>query len=185
MIDFEPLKAEHFSYLLKWLQNPVVKKWYDSEIEYTSLLIEQKYLSYTKGYKVDEQGDHKKIAAFIILHGNNPIGYIQLYNAYDFGHEPPLTGLPKSLGAIDLFIGEDAFLGRGLGSEILQQFISLHGAHYDYLFVAPSSENLRAIKCYRNASFYPVGQGAYQWLLRSFDPVLQDLCQELISSYAP
>ena len=50
-VIFKPLKREHFPLLLKWLETPHVKKWWDSDINWTLELIEKKYSSYTQGFK--------------------------------------------------------------------------------------------------------------------------------------
>ncbi|MBL3285323.1 GNAT family N-acetyltransferase domain protein [Rickettsiales endosymbiont of Paramecium tredecaurelia] len=59
------------------------------------------------------------IQAFIIYSDQNPIGYIQIYNAYDFPRSKTLSALPANLGAFDIFIGEEAALQQGLGSKAI------------------------------------------------------------------
>ncbi len=83
-ITFTPLAESHFPLLLKWLEKPHVKKWWDQDVKWTSALIQGKYTDYVKGYKLDN-GVPKAISAHIIYADNTPIGYIQIYNAYDFG----------------------------------------------------------------------------------------------------
>ncbi|ALA61987.1 hypothetical protein A3305_07240 [Rickettsia amblyommatis] len=63
-------------------------------------MIEQKYSSYVRGYKL-ENNEPKNIHAYIIEADRTPIGYIQIYNAYDF--EDPLINLPSKLAALDYF----------------------------------------------------------------------------------
>lgn len=107
-ISFRCLSEADFTLLLKWLEEPHVKAWWDPEIQWTLDLIKEKYGSYVKGYKL--YGNvRKSINAYIICIDEVPIGYIQLYNVYDFARSIPLTGLPDSLGAFDVFIGEKTF----------------------------------------------------------------------------
>ena len=73
-ITFIPLAKSHFPFLLKWLQAPHVKAWWDSDFEWTEDSITKKYTYYL--------GDNK-ISAFIIECDETPIGYIQIYNAYE------------------------------------------------------------------------------------------------------
>ncbi|WP_371218694.1 GNAT family N-acetyltransferase [Orientia tsutsugamushi] len=82
-ITFVPLAESHFPLLLKWLETPHVKKWWDQDVMYTLELVKEKYSSYVKGYKLVD-GQQKPIQVFIIHNNQNPIGYIQIYNAYDF-----------------------------------------------------------------------------------------------------
>ncbi|MGX9892587.1 hypothetical protein LB100_05340 [Wolbachia endosymbiont of Protocalliphora sialia] len=50
-ITFKALKEEHFSLLLKWVETPHVKLWWDADINWTQELIEKKYSNYVKGFK--------------------------------------------------------------------------------------------------------------------------------------
>jgi aminoglycoside 6'-N-acetyltransferase len=45
-ITFEPLHESHFPLLLKWLEAPHVKKWWDQDVTYTMDLVREKYSSY-------------------------------------------------------------------------------------------------------------------------------------------
>jgi aminoglycoside 6'-N-acetyltransferase len=80
-----------------------------------------------------------------------PIGYIQIYNAYDFARSKPLEGLPLKLGAFDIFIGEEICLKRGIGARVIVQFFKNHGDAYTHIFADPSIENITAIRAYEKA----------------------------------
>lgn len=86
----------------------------------------------------------------IIYFDNDPIGYIQLYNAHDFPRENDVgiessTSISKSLSAIDFFIGEESFLGKGLGSKILEMFFrKFVDPYFDTCFVDSDPDNLSA-----------------------------------------
>lgn len=155
-ISFKPLSVTDFENLLKWLQQPHVKKWWDVNVNYTPELIQEKYGTYVDGYK-KIGSERKPIHAFIIYFDDAPIGYIQYYNAYDFpidGYQ--LNNLPKSLSAIDFLIGDENYLGKGIGTKSLELFLDSHVfAKFDYAFVDPDSSNLAAIKTYENVGFKP------------------------------
>lgn len=151
-IAFKPLQESHFSLLLKWLEKPHVKKWWDQDVVYTIDLIHKKYRSYVKGYKYIE-GVQKPIQSFIIYSNKNPVGYIQLYNAYDFPRSKPLVGLPENLGAFDVFIGEEKALNQKLGSKAIFEFLGLHGNQYSHIFADPDNKNIAAVKCYEKVGF--------------------------------
>lgn len=151
-ITFIPLAESHFPLLLKWLEAPHVKAWWDQDVKWTPELIRAKYADYVKGYKL-ESGTTKTIKAYIIYIDNIPIGYIQIYNAYDFPREEPLTELPHSLAAFDIFIGEQDYLKQGIGSKAIVQFLQEHGKLYTHVFVDPESTNIAAIRAYEKAGF--------------------------------
>ena len=157
IITFEPLNESHFSLLIKWLEAPHVKAWWDQDVTYTLDLVHEKYSSYVKGYKLVD-GQQKPIQGFIIYHNQNPVGYIQIYNAYDFPRSKSLLGLPENLGAFDIFIGEEAALQQGLGSKAIVEFLKIHGGQYSHIFADPDSNNVAAVKCYEKAGFKKVSE---------------------------
>ena len=112
-ITFKPLSESHFPLLLRWLEMPHLKAWWDSEIQWTPELIHQKYKTYVQGFKL-EDGERKDIHAFIVCIDEKPIGYIQIYNAYDCKRSSPLINLPQSLAAFDFFMGEPDYLRKGI-----------------------------------------------------------------------
>jgi len=140
-IDFKLLSVYDFPLLLKWLKKPHIKQWWDQDITHTEESVTEKYSSYV---------NNSKIRAYIIHIDNKPIGYIQIYNAYDFSRNKPLDDLPKSLGAIDFYIGEEEYLRQGIGSQILKAFVT---PEFDYILVDPDINNIAAIKTYEKAEF--------------------------------
>lgn len=148
-ISFKPLTGSHFLLLLEWLKTTHVKDWWDRDINYTEDLVKEKYASYVDGYKL-YNGERKAIHSYIIYVDNNPIGYIQIYNAYDFARKTPLIDLPESLAAIDFFIGDADYIGKGVGAEVLKSF-DYQG--YKNILVNPDMNNIAAIKTYEKAGF--------------------------------
>ncbi len=153
-ITFEKLRSTHFALLLKWLETPHVKAWWDQDINWTMELIEEKYSPYVAGYKLDD-GASKRLQAYIICVDQTPVGYIQLYNAYDFPRNTPLpTVLPASLVAFDIFIGESDYVNKGIGSNALQLFLDQYATpNFEYTFADPEIDNIAAIKAYTKAGF--------------------------------
>jgi aminoglycoside 6'-N-acetyltransferase len=154
-ITFAPLAESHFPLLLKWLAAPHVKAWWDQDVKWTPKLIRKKYADYIREYKL-ENGIAKTIKAYIICASHVPIGYIQIYNVYDFAREEPLTELPHNLAAFDVLIGEENYLKQGIGSRAIVQFLQEHGKSYTHVFADPESSNLAAIRAYEKAGFMHV-----------------------------
>ena len=128
-------------------------------MQWNAELITAKYGPYVKGHKLQ---------AYIVSIDDKPMAYIQLYNAYEFPRDTPLEGLPTSLAACDIFIGEPEYLSKNLGSKIMQIFLDKYGAPYfEYTFVDPDLNNLAAIRSYTKAGFerFKVN-GNELWMLR-------------------
>jgi aminoglycoside 6'-N-acetyltransferase len=174
IITFQPLQEFHFPLLLKWLEMLHVKAWWDPDVVWTLELISEKYRSYVQGYKI-EQGLKKHLRAYIIYVENDPVGYIQIYNAHDFPREDKnsLAELSNSLATLDIFIGEEDFLGKGLGSHILKQFLSQYvDPHHEACFVDPDTANIKAIRTYEKAGFKKIKtikEGTVTWMMREYN----------------
>ncbi|MDE5066702.1 GNAT family N-acetyltransferase [Wolbachia endosymbiont of Drosophila leontia] len=158
-ITFKALKEEHFLLLLKWLETPHVKLWWDADINWTPELIEKKYSNYVKGFKrlkLETQIIEKPMHAFIINCDGVDIGYIQYYNKHDF---PPEQGydtseLPESCAAIDWYIGELDYVGKGIGPQALNIFLNEFVFKVsENAFVDPDTANVRAIRVYEKVGF--------------------------------
>ena len=168
-ITFKPLNEIHFLLLLKWLNSLHIKPWWDPGVEWTIENIQRKYKSYISKYKL-ENGIAKPIYSFIIELDDNPIGYIQMYNAYDFARSTSLTGLPQSLAAFDFFIGEQEVLRKGVGAKALEEFINEFCLNkYEFIFVDPDPLNIAAIKTYEKCGFKTIKENKNTnaiWMLK-------------------
>jgi aminoglycoside 6'-N-acetyltransferase len=91
---------------------------------------------------------------------HEPIGYIQYYNKHDFPREHDYaTELPTSCAAIDWYIGEPSFVGRGIGTRALKLFLDSYVfANFDSVFVDPDTANAPAIRAYEKAGFKRINQ---------------------------
>lgn len=168
---FIPLQESHFPLLLKWLETPHVKAWWDQDVQWTPELIKKRFETYVLGYKI-LKNINKPMHSFIICRDGKEIGYIQFYNAYDFPREQGyvIEGLPKNMASLDLFIGEKDTVGKGLGPLLLIQFLKEHiDPFYEACFVDPDTTNFQAIRAYEKAGFKKikiVNKGAITWMMR-------------------
>ena len=154
-ITFKPLQTDHLPLLFRWLEKPHVKVWWDPKIDWTPELLQEKYGSYSEGYYL-ENGIKKPLRAFIVEVDHEPVAYVHLYDVRDYSRE---AGIPedklhdRSTG-LDLFIGDEAFVGKGYGTAILKEFLSQHVApSHEACFVDPDKNNLQAIRVYEKAGF--------------------------------
>jgi aminoglycoside 6'-N-acetyltransferase len=151
-LKFISLAFDHFPLLLKWLETPHVKIWWDSQLEWTPELIQKKYEPYLNGSNLMD--------AYVFSVENNPIGYIQYYNKHDFPREHDYAmELPESCAAIDWYIGEPEFIGRGIGPKALELFLDKHVfPNFDTVFVDPDTANTSAIRAYEKIGFTTISK---------------------------
>jgi aminoglycoside 6'-N-acetyltransferase len=169
-LTFKPLHPEYYHLLQQWLNTPHVAAWWGENKRWSFADIETKYDSYVHGYK-ETDGKKKSIKSFIIFCANNPIGYIQYYDAYDFPREGyKIENLPRSLASLDLYIGEPEYLSKGIGVATLKQFVAHQiWQHFDNCFVDADIKNTQAIHAYIKAGFSIIKQlenPHVVWLLR-------------------
>lgn len=153
-VNFEPLEFEDLEQLYRWFQTPEVKKWYAKGIDFSREEIRTKYLPRIEG--------KENIPSYIVSFKGNRIGFIQYYGLNNFlpegisEYSHPLFSkhVPEEIAGIDLFIGDGAYLDKGIGSAIITEFLmKMVFPKYKMAVVDPELENLRAIKAYEKAGF--------------------------------
>lgn len=159
-IFFTPLDKLHFPLLLQWLETPHVKKWWDPDVMYTQNLVQEKFGKHIHANPISSKQE-KVTYAYIIKVNNEAIGYIQVYNAKVYTEENgvDLSFIKEAVCGVDLFIGNEQFLHKGLGSIIIEQFgLKLLAKHFNKCLVDPDKNNGIAIRSFQKAGFKIIPQ---------------------------
>jgi aminoglycoside 6'-N-acetyltransferase len=147
-LNLRPLAQEDFELLHGWLNKPHMHPFYVTEPVSLASVGEEFALRVGGGHAIN---------SVIASEDRRPFGYLQWYlnAAYpDYG----AATLGKTDGvSIDYFIGEESFLGRGLGPSMLNSLVettlpALEPIHRQY-FICHDDNNRRAIQCTRRAGF--------------------------------
>ena len=147
-ISFRKLRASDLGLMHRWLNAPHVRRWWYAEgSSYEE--IEDHYLPGIEGR------DATKL--FLILHGDEPIGFVQSYriSAEDDEGYAGLVDVDNSAG-VDLFIGEPEYLYRGLGRHVIRRFLSEHvfaDPGVEVCVIGPEPKNVAAVRAYEKAGF--------------------------------
>jgi aminoglycoside 6'-N-acetyltransferase len=137
-LQFKALQESDFEILFKWLQEAHVKRWRKDDEFKTLESIIQKYSPYIEA--------KNEIYAYIIEWDNQKIGFIQYYKA---------TSTEKKGAGLDFYIGEKAFLNKGIGCTVLKEFLKQYVfTQYDFCLVDPDQENKIAIKLFEKTGFF-------------------------------
>ncbi len=130
----------------RWLHTPhVARWWYEDTGTYEQ--VSAKYTAYI--------GGEEPVEPYLILHDGRPVGYIQWYRVADDEEYDGLVGIEGSAG-IDLFIGEEDLLYKGLGPLLIRRFIGevvFADGETRVCIVDPEPENGAAIRAYEKAGF--------------------------------
>ena len=130
--------------LYKWCSQEFVYEWF-----------EQRKLSYDEiKNKYKNKLKNKIQDLFIITHNNIDIGLVQIYK---YNNEIKLKQLQnyKNIYEYDLFIGEEDYLSKGIGSNVVKLINKMIYEKYnsDAIILRPFKRNVRAIKCYEKCKF--------------------------------
>ena len=145
-ISFRPLRYSDLPLLHRWLNAPhVARWWYGDDTSWHG--VQKEYTLYIEG--------REPVEPYLILHDDRPIGYIQAYLISDDEEYAGLVGVEDSAG-VDMFIGEEEYLYRGLGGEILRRFlveVVFRDERVRVCVIGPESKNVAAIRAYEKAGF--------------------------------
>jgi aminoglycoside 6'-N-acetyltransferase len=149
-ISFRALQTGDLVLLHCWLANPRVFRWYGGAAP-AFAEVEAKYTPRLAG-----QAPTKPC---LILHAAKPIGYIQTYLVATDPYYAAIVGDSSAAAAIDIFIGEDEYAGRGLGAATIRAFlrkIIFSDLALDSCYIDPHPDNSVAIRAYTRAGFRPL-----------------------------
>lgn len=94
---------------------------------------------------------------YLIERGDEPIGYLQFYRVADWPEWNAILGLEEMDGvwSVDLFIGDPALWGRGLGTAALRLATGhlFEAEDARRVIITPFVHNERAVRSYEKAGF--------------------------------
>lgn len=145
-ISFRRLRHSEIPLIHRWLHTPHVARWWYEDVG-TFEEVEKQYSAYIDG--------RENVEPYLILHEESPIGYIQTYSISIEEEYAKLVGVEDAAG-LDLFIGEEEFLHRGLGSRIIRRCLEqiiFSDERYEACVIGPEPKNESAIRAYGKVGF--------------------------------
>jgi aminoglycoside 6'-N-acetyltransferase len=159
---FRRLTRPDFSLLSEWLAKPHVARWWPQESGLET--IESNYGGAVDGLDPTE--------AYVVESADAPIGLFQWYRLDDnpeWKKALAPAGVPDGAAGIDYLIGEEEMVGKGLGAEMIEQFLKeMWSSHRDVgsVVVVTDQENRRSWRVLEKSGFVRVWGGE----LDSADP---------------
>jgi RimJ/RimL family protein N-acetyltransferase len=146
-ITFRLLAHDDLSMMHRWLNEGAAFEWYG--LKPTTL--EEIVAEYTPTIEQTEP-----VFGFVIEIDDRSAGYIQWYLIRDHPDYARQMDVPDDSAGIDLFIGEESFLHRGLGAHILRVFLRdvvFADERVGRAIIGPDERNAIAIRAYEKARF--------------------------------
>lgn len=129
MLELRLLKDEDISLVKIWLNKEHIKKWY--EIPHLGVTLDDWI------FEIKERnGEFKWLTHLIATWEGKPIGLCQYYKCSDSDEDFGVLPVKGSYG-IDYLIGEEAYLGKGLGKGIITLLV-------EKIFSFPDAERVTA-----------------------------------------
>jgi aminoglycoside 6'-N-acetyltransferase len=109
VIAFEPLAADDLPLLREWLGREHVRRWWRDH-------------GRSLQHAEDALAGRDRTRYFVIVLDGRPVGMIQTYLLRDEPEWAALVGEGPDGAGVDLLIGEEDAVGRGVGPQVLEQF---------------------------------------------------------------
>lgn len=146
-IFFESLDEKHFSLVHKWFNLTHVQAFYSLR-EWTIEEISKKLEPYIQGVG--------EIRCYIVcIHGKS-IGYVQSYpvKLHPWDNQNLSESVIQDSAGVDLFIGEEKYIGKGNACKILDAFLEQYiWPFYRYCLADPNILNEPSLRLFKKCGF--------------------------------
>ena len=137
---FIPVEPRHLNMISDWLAEPHVAQWWSEDTE-------------KEMADIADHMDSISVEPFIVMLGDEPIGYLQTYDPH-LEDDHPYQDQPSGTLGMDLMIGEPDLIGQGHGPRLIDEFVSLlFDEGVPRVIIDPDPANKRAIRAYQKAGF--------------------------------
>jgi RimJ/RimL family protein N-acetyltransferase len=140
VIEFRPLAESDLPQIEEWLRREHVARWWRDDIQ-------ESLAEYRAGLEGREPTDH-----YLIVLDGRAIGMIQTYLVADYQHWEEIVQVGPGVAGVDILIGEDDQVGRGLGPKILAQFVR-DVVTADAVVATVEEPNRRSWRAFEKAGF--------------------------------
>ena len=150
LFQFVPLKESDLPLLCEWLNRSHLQKWWRRG-KTNIHQVRKKYLP-----RIAKKDNARPFLAKL---NGIPVGYIQYYFVSE-GEENWWPDRPScGVVGIDTFLADGDMLNKGIGTEMVSQFVDLlmKDTAVTEVRVDPHPDNIRAIRCYEKAGFKKIG----------------------------
>ncbi len=146
-ISFRPLCIDDMQSLFLWLLRPHVAKWYaTAPTSFTEVIV--KYGPRTL--------PESPVRAFVLVVDGTDVGYIQAYPLELFAEYAAALEAEPGVASMDLLIGEEMFLGWGLGARAIRHFVDqvvFAQPGVSACVAGPVAGNVASIRAFEKAGF--------------------------------
>ncbi|HET7572719.1 MAG TPA: GNAT family N-acetyltransferase [Gaiellaceae bacterium] len=145
-IRFRPLRQDDLPLLHDWLQREHVRRWWGWDVGG----LEQTEAHYLPALRGEEPTE-----LYVLVVDGRDAGMLQTYFAVDYPEWEAVVHVGPGVSGVDILIGEESLVGRGLGPRVLDAFVREHVR--GHAVVATVEEgNRRSWRAFEKAGFVHV-----------------------------
>jgi RimJ/RimL family protein N-acetyltransferase len=151
-ITFRKLQEADLPLMHKWLNTPHVSQWWVEDGKRNLIIA---YEEIIKHYVPRIRGSDPT-NCYAVIYGEALVAFIQSALVGDNPQYKEILGLGGDTAGIDIFIGEEGYVHKGLGSLIIKVFLKdivFRVYDVDVCSIDPEPENKIAIRAYEKSGF--------------------------------
>jgi aminoglycoside 6'-N-acetyltransferase len=159
-VTFRPLRRADAELLRDWLNQPHVYAWWGVHAAPDGLGgagLDAATLDAVLAEYGEPMAGRGTTECFVILADDRPVGFIQWYRLADEHDYAAAIGEADG-AAMDLLIGDPDAVGRGLGTQVIDHFVTeiVAAAGIARIVAGPDVRNRRSVRAFTNAGFVSV-----------------------------
>lgn len=161
---FKPPVESQREFIHQWLSQDYISEWLHGQGLQNTLAGLERFFQYQAEGKA--QGREVEITQhWVGYDGDKPFVYLLTTNVLkQNGGEYAKYSVEKGLAiTLDIFICDRDYLGKGLATEVIRQFLNNQFSDVDEVFIDPEKGNERAIHVYQKVGFRIVGEFIAAW----------------------
>ena len=161
---FKPAVESQRELIHQWLQQDYILEWIHGQGLQNTLSGLEKFFQYqAKGKSLDRQAEITQ--HWMGYDGDKPFVYLLTSNVFKnaanaYAKYSELDGLAITL---DIFIGDTEYVGKGLASTVIKEFLLSQFSDVSEVFIDPEKDNVRAAHVYQKVGFRVVGEFIAPW----------------------
>lgn len=147
MTSFNKLRTEHFPIIHEWFNQPHVQQFYSLR-SWTKEEVVKKLEPYISGGTT--------VYPYIVTIESRPVAYVQYYPValHSWPNQDLDDDVVQTASGLDLFIGEEEFVGQGWGPKIVNVFLNeIVWKDFQYCVVDPDMKNESSIRAFQKSGF--------------------------------
>lgn len=161
---FKPAVDSQRELIHKWLQQDYISKWIHGQGLRNTLDGLEKFIQYqSEGKGLDRKSEITQ--HWIGYDNNKPFVYLLTSNVFkDVANEYAKYSETDGLAiTLDIFICDTDYLGRGLASVVIREFLLSQFLDISEVFIDPEKRNERAVHVYQKTGFRIMGEFVAPW----------------------